>query len=172
MGYEGIAAKAYFNRIFGDFDWHGRRPRIKRDSINLLLDIGYTVLFNYIDALCNLYGFDTYKGNLHQQFFKRKSLVCDLVEPFRPIIDSATRKSINLKQITKDDFTKSKDGRYSLEWKQSAKIVGLYVTEISRHKQSLFRFIQSYYRWFMKNAYEIKSEMPKGEIKENDFDKL
>jgi len=172
MGYEGIAAKAYFNRVFGEQDWKGRRPRIKRDPINLLLDIGYTVLFNYIDALCNLYGFDNYKGNLHQQFFKRKSLVCDLVEPFRPIVDYATRKMLNLKQVTDQDWSVSRDGRYSLAWKESAKVVGIYVHEISNHKQSLFRYVQGYYRWFMRNALEIKNEMPQGEIKENDFDKL
>ena len=62
MGIEGISAKVYFNRIFKDFEWNGRQPRVKRDKINLLMDIGYTVLFNYIEAILNIYGFDIYKG--------------------------------------------------------------------------------------------------------------
>ena len=170
MGFEGISAKAYFNRIFKEFSWKGRQPRVKRDPTNLLLDIGYTVLFNYVDALLNLFGFDTYKGNLHQQFFKRKSLVCDIVELFRPIIDYSLRKALNLKQVTEKDWVLSSDGRYSLNWKDSAKVVGIFVQEVSNHRQSIFRFTQSYYRWFMRNAYILNSPMPKGEIKENDFD--
>jgi CRISPR-associated protein Cas1 len=92
MGIEGTAAKVYFNRVFDMIEWNGRQPRVKRDIINLLLDIGYTVLFNYVDALVSIYGFDTYKGNLHQEFYNRKSLICDLVEPFRVIIDLKIRK--------------------------------------------------------------------------------
>jgi CRISPR-associated protein Cas1 len=36
MGFEGVCAKAYFNRIFEEFDWKGRKPRIKHDPTNLL----------------------------------------------------------------------------------------------------------------------------------------
>ncbi len=57
---------------FKDFEWNGRQPRVKRDKINLLMDIGYTVLFNYIEAILNIYGFDIYKGNLHKEFYKKK----------------------------------------------------------------------------------------------------
>ena len=172
MGYEGIAAKAYFNRAFKGLEWIGRQPRVKRDLVNLLLDIGYTVLFNYLDALLNLYGFDTYKGNLHQIFYNRKSLTCDMVEPFRPIIDNATKKIITLNQITEKDYQKTHDGRISVSWKSSAKIVTIFINDISNHKQCLFRYIQSFYRWFMKNASSetIAAPMPKGEIKDNDFD--
>lgn len=170
MGHEGVAAKTYFNRIFNIGDWKGRTPRLKRDPINLLLDIGYTVLFNYVEALLNLYGFDVFKGNLHQEFYKRKSLVCDMVEPFRPIIDYTTRKMLNLNQVSPKEWVRTHDGRILLNWQDSAKIVATYVQEISKYRQSMFRFIQGYYRWFMKNAIEIKTEMPKGELYENDFD--
>jgi len=98
MGLEGTASKIYFTRFFYGFDWRGRQPRVKQDEINLLMDIGYTVLFNYIEAVLNIYGFDIYKGNLHREFYKRKSLVCDIVEPFRPIVDYKIRKAINLGQ--------------------------------------------------------------------------
>ena len=55
------------------------------------MDIGYTYLFNFIDALLRLYGFDTYLGFYHKEFYQRKSLVCDVVEPFRCIIDKNTK---------------------------------------------------------------------------------
>jgi CRISPR-associated protein Cas1 len=99
MGLEGSAARTYFSQMFNMVVWNGRKARIKPDYINASLDIGYTILFNVIDALLNVYGFDEYYGVLHRCFYMRKSLVCDLQEPFRPIIDYATRKAVNLKQI-------------------------------------------------------------------------
>jgi CRISPR-associated protein Cas1 len=181
MGYEGLSAKVYFNRIFGEFEcWHGRLPRVKRDIINALLDIGYTILFNYTEALLNLYGFDIYKGNLHQLFFRRKSLVCDMVEPYRPIIDITVRKMLNLNQIKEDDFYmehtkyanvggtpgKTNAGRFLLKWRNSAKISTIFIETLADYRQSMFRYIQQYYRWFAKGG-AIKN-LPKGELKKND----
>lgn len=96
MGIEGSAARTYFPQMFNNVKWKGRKARIKCDYINASLDIGYTILFNLIDALLNVYGFDEYYGVFHRCFYMRKSLVCDLQEPFRPIIDYATRKAVNL----------------------------------------------------------------------------
>jgi len=48
--------------------------------------------------------FDNYKGVYHKFFYQRKSLVCDLVEPFRPIIDYKVRKIIKLGQVNEEDF--------------------------------------------------------------------
>lgn len=154
MGYEGTCAKVYFKRMYKDFTWQGRQPRIKRDEINLLLDIGYTVLFNYIEAVLNIYGFDIYKGNLHKEFYKRKSLVCDIIEPFRPIVDYKIRKIINLGQ-TKDYEYQVINNQYNLGWKDSGRFVFLILEEILQYKTNIFRFVQQYYRWFMKEK-EIK----------------
>lgn len=88
-------------------------PRTRNDIPNLLLDIGYTMVYNIIEAHCNLYGFDIYKGVYHTAFYERKSLVCDLVEPFRCLIDRQLRKSYNLGQIDEKDFV-FKQGEYSI----------------------------------------------------------
>ena len=151
MGVEGTCAKIYFNRIFKEFGWQGRQPRVKRDEINLLLDIAYTILFNYVEAVLNIYGFDVYKGNLHQEFYKRKSLVCDMVEPFRPIVDYKIRKLINLGQIKNYKFEKINE-QYRLNWKDSSNFVKLILEEILDYKGCIFDFIQGYYRWFMKGS--------------------
>ena len=63
----------------------------------------YSRIINLSEDI-ELFGFDTYVGVLHREFFHRKSLVCDLVEPFRPIIDSSLIKALNLGQIHEDDF--------------------------------------------------------------------
>ena len=104
MGIEGNAARVYFTRVFNNVKWNGRKPRIKNDYINVTLDIGYTMLFNIVDAILQIYGFDTYYGVFHKCFYMRKSLVCDIMEPMRPIIDYEIRKAINLNQCKKDDF--------------------------------------------------------------------
>ena len=104
LGFEGIASREYFRILFRDCNWTVRRPRVKHDVVNSLQDIGYTILFNFIESLLNLYGFDVYKGVYHQCFYQRKSLVCDLVEPFRPIIDARIKKAYSLKEIKRERF--------------------------------------------------------------------
>ncbi len=165
MGIEGICAKVYFNNLFKNISWKKREPRLKRDIPNLLLDVGYTVLFNYIEALLNLYGFDIYKANLHQEFYKRKSLVCDIIEPFRSIIDYKILKMYNLKQINEEDFILMKNA-YQLNYKSSKKITLEFLNEINLYKESIFIYIQKYYRWFMKSQ-DIE-KIPFGELRKND----
>lgn len=151
MGYEGIAAKIYFERIFSDVSWKGRKPRVKSDYINTTLDIGYNILFNYMDALLQTFGFDIYYGVLHRCFYMRKSLVCDFVEPFRPVIDLAVKKGINLGQIKEEDFT-FKQHRYLLEWKKSPQYVSMFSKVIVENKDEMFLYVQQYYRAFMKQS--------------------
>lgn len=165
MGLEGTSAKVYFNRLFKNSNWNGRQPRIKRDKINLLLDISYTILFNYIEAILNIYRFDIYKGNLHKEFYKRKSLVCDMVEPFRPIVDYKLRKMINLNQIDNYKYVII-NNQYQLNWQESAKFVSAILEEILKYKICIFRFIQQYYRWFMKDK-DI-CDFPEVRLIEND----
>lgn len=149
MGIEGSAARTYFPQMFNNVDWKGRKPRIKCDYVNATLDIGYTILFNIIDALLNVYGFDEYYGVLHRCFYMRKSLVCDLMEPMRPIVDYTVRKAINLNQIKKEDY-KLHEKRYVLEWKKSAVYTQIFVNAIMNYKDEMFLYIQGYYRAFMK----------------------
>lgn len=104
LGMEGVASRLYFGHWFADMDWKGRRPRIKCDMLNTTLDIGYTYLFNMVEAMLHLYGFDLYQGVYHRCFYQRKSLVCDIVEPFRCVIDRQVRKAHGLYQLRPEDF--------------------------------------------------------------------
>ena len=148
MGYEGNASKLFFEAYFKPMNWNRREPRCKSDIYNLLLDIGYTYLFNFIEAMLGLYGFDVYCGVLHKFFYQRKSLACDLVESFRCIIDQRIRKAFNLKQIHEEDFFK-KNGAYFLQYKKQSHYAGLFLKDILERKEEIFLFIQRYYRWFM-----------------------
>lgn len=149
MAYEGLSSKVYFRNYFNNVAWKGRQPRIKRDYVNSALDIGYTLLFAFIDALLSSYGFDTYCGVMHRQFYMRKSLVCDMVEPFRPLIDHALKIAINLGQIKEEQFTII-NGQYRVKWKESAAVVKVFMKPILENKDCIFAYIQAYYRAFMK----------------------
>lgn len=149
LGFEGAAARLYFKHVFNNVNWKGRKPRIKADYVNSTLDIGYTILFNIIDAMLRIYGFDTYYGVLHRSFYMRKSLVCDLVEPFRPLIDLQTRKSINLRQCREEDFMIF-NGRYQLKWEENNKYLEFLLQPILENKREIFLYLQTYYRSFMK----------------------
>ena len=155
LGIEGIVAKTYFQQIFSDYNWIARRPRVKHDITNCLLDIGYSLLFNFIEGLLTVYGFDTYKGVYHCEFYNRKSLVCDIVEPFRPLIDWQVRKAYNLDQIKKKDFYINK-GQYSLLGKKASPYINFFLEALVKEKEAAFKYIQSYYRAFMKGT-EIKN---------------
>ena len=149
LGYEGLSSKLYFKHLFANCNWTSRKPRVKHDIINTMLDIGYTKLFNIIDAMLSSYGFDTFKGVLHQEFYNRKSLVCDLVEPFRPIIDLKIKKAYNLGQIKTEDFVISQN-QFLLIGKNAIPYTSMLLKELLQYKLSIFSYIQSYYRFFMK----------------------
>ena len=153
MAYEGLASKLYFKNHFNNVEWKGRQPRLKRDYVNAALDIGYTLLFTFMDALLSSFGFDTYCGVMHREFYMRKSLVCDMVEPFRPLIDRAVKKAINLKQIKAEDFMVLK-GQYRLKWDESARYISFLMQPLMDNKESIFVYVQSYYRAFLKGLSE------------------
>jgi len=148
LGIEGNATKNFFQIYFKDIGWRRRMPRTKFDPYNVLLDIGYTFLFNYIDALLRLHGFDTYKGFYHKLFFQRKSLTCDIIEPFRCIIDRQLLKSFNLKQINEKDF-KIISGRYVLQYEKSQKYAEIFLGAIMDFKEEIFAYIKDFYRCIM-----------------------
>lgn len=150
MGIEGNASRIFFDSYFRVLNWKRREPRCKRDIINLLLDIGYTYLFNFIEANLCLYGFDLYCGVHHKFFYNRKSLVCDIIEPFRCIIDRRIRKAHNLGQIDKADFIE-KNGSYLLSYENQKKYTKLFLKDILAEKENIFKFCQAYYRSFMRD---------------------
>ncbi len=153
LGLEGSSTKNFFQIYFGEIDWYKRMPRTKVDHYNVLMDMGYTFLFNYIDSLLRLYGFDTYKGFYHKLFFQRKSLTCDIVEPFRCIIDKQLLKSYHLGQIDKKDFDYS-NGRYLLKYDKSQKYSGLFLDSILSHKENIFLYVKNFYRFMMEKEFE------------------
>ena len=144
LGIEGSHTKDYFLLYFKDIGWNRRMPRAKVDITNVLMDIGYTFLFNFVDSLLCLYGFDSYKGFYHKLFFQRKSLACDMVEPFRCLIDKQIVKSYNLKQINEKDFFVKK-GSVLLSYDKQQKYLKIFANCVMAQKEDLFTYIRDFY---------------------------
>lgn len=150
MGLEGYVSKVFFAAYYQDLGWQSRKPRTKIDALNSTLDIGYTILFNYIECFTRMFGFDIYIGVYHRLWFKRKSLICDLVEPFRCIIDRTVHTSFNRKQFSVKDFTIHK-GEYKLKIDKNTHYTKVFFDALIPYKMDIFNFIRSYYRCFMQN---------------------
>ena len=148
MGLEGTVAKTYFSAYYQNQNWRGRHPRMKSDVLNVTLDIGYSILFNFMESFIRMFGFDLYVGVYHRLWFKRKSLVCDLMEPFRCIIDHAALLAFNRKQFSEKDFTLIKQ-EYHLKYEKCADYYRVFYDELIARKMDIFKFVQQYYRCFM-----------------------
>lgn len=79
---EGHAAKVYFNALFGkDF------TRNSEDHINSSLNYGYTIILSMFNRIIAANGYITQIGIFHDNMFNDFNLACDLMEPFRPLVD-------------------------------------------------------------------------------------
>ena len=80
---EGHAAKVYFNELFGK-----NFSRNNNDNINAALNYGYAVLLSTINKEVINNGYLTQLGIHHKNEFNEFNLTCDIMEPFRIIIDN------------------------------------------------------------------------------------
>ncbi len=108
-GMEGAASRAYF-QLFAkwnrsEFAFEGREKRGATDPINLLLNLGYTMLTRELSGLAEAAGLDPAIGFYHQPHGNRPSLGCDWVEEFRhAMIDRAVLTLVNRRVIQSKDF--------------------------------------------------------------------
>ena len=79
---EGHAAKVYFNALFGkDF------TRTEDCPLNAALNYGYSIILSLFTKEIVANGYITQIGLFHDNMFNKFNLACDLMEPFRPIIN-------------------------------------------------------------------------------------
>lgn len=110
LGIEGAKSREYFSfwdeRIIKNknFIFKSRTKHPPRDEINALLSLYYTILSCEIHTTCNIVALDPYIGFLHKEYYGRPSLVCDLIEAYRPFVDKFVINLINRNEIKKEDF--------------------------------------------------------------------
>ena len=85
---EGHAAKVYFNKVFGmDFN------RDKECATNAALDYGYSLLLSTFNKEIVANGYLTQFGLCHDNIYNPYNLSCDLMEPFRIIVDMVVKET-------------------------------------------------------------------------------
>ncbi len=87
---EGHSAKVYFNALFGN-----SFIRNEDDNINAALNYGYSILLSTINKEIVSNGYLTQLGIHHKNEFNEFNLTCDLMEPFRVIIDNFVYYNLN-----------------------------------------------------------------------------
>lgn len=80
---EGHSAKVYFNSLFGN-----KFVRNNNDKTNAALNYGYAILLSTVNKEVVSNGYLTQLGIHHKNEFNEFNLTCDLMEPFRIIIDN------------------------------------------------------------------------------------
>ena len=79
---EGHAAKVYFNALFGK-----EFSRTEECPLNAALNYGYSIILSLFTREVVSNGYITQVGLFHDNMFNQFNLACDLMEPYRPIID-------------------------------------------------------------------------------------
>ena len=79
---EGHAAKVYFNALFGK-----DLSRTEESPVNAALNYGYSIILSLFTREVVSNGYITQVGLFHDNMFNQFNLACDLMEPYRPIID-------------------------------------------------------------------------------------
>lgn len=111
---EGMAGKEYFgalNYIMPDrFKFKGRSRSPAKDEFNCLFNYGYGVLYSMVEKGCILAGLDPYIGFIHTDNYNKKSLVFDLIEMFRILVDKTVIYLFSKRKIKKECFDQIKNG--------------------------------------------------------------
>jgi CRISPR-associated endonuclease Cas1 len=134
LGIEGRSAQAYFSAWKGlPLRWKGtgRKPipadwtsfgartslqstkpqnRNASHPMNAMLNYAYAVLESRVRSEIGAHGYDPMIGYLHSFDKDRAALVFDLMEPFRPVVDSVVLDLVGCRAFEPADFTIRKDG--------------------------------------------------------------
>ncbi len=94
---EGHSAKVYFNTLFGH-DFFRRNEGL----INNMLNYGYSILLSCFNREIVKQGYLTQLGIWHKNEFNSFNLSCDLMEPFRILIDKMVCELIANDENIKD----------------------------------------------------------------------
>ncbi len=108
LGIEGISSREYWNAVNEtmpqSFRFDGRSRDPARDEFNCLLNYGYGILYSMVEKACILAGLYPYIGFLHTDNYNKKSLVFDLIEPFRIYVDETVVYLFSKREVRKEYF--------------------------------------------------------------------
>lgn len=114
MGYEGNAAKLYFDGlsrvVHEEFAFKGRSRRPPKDEFNSMLSLGYSILMNEIYGRLENKGLNPYFGFIHSDREKHPTLASDMMEEWRAtLVDSLVMSLVNGHEIHTEHFFHNRD---------------------------------------------------------------
>ncbi|MCA9199777.1 MAG: CRISPR-associated endonuclease Cas1 [Planctomycetales bacterium] len=108
MGWEGTAGRIYFDCLAkilpAEYRFSGRSRQPAVDPFNAMLNYGYGVLYSQVEIALILAGLDPFIGFLHTDNYNKRSLVFDMIEPFRIIAERATVLFFTGRRVKKEFF--------------------------------------------------------------------
>lgn len=127
---EGLAAKVYFNGLFGmNFN------RDEETPINSALDYGYSLLLSTVNKEISYNGYITQLGLFHDNIYNPFNLTSDLMEPFRILVD----RMVYEKQF--DKFEKDEKHHMLRLFEREIKIAGnrqIFINGVRIYVRSVF----------------------------------
>ena len=140
---EGHAAKIYFNSLFTK-----KFVRNGKDDINAALNYGYAVLLSTVNKEIISNGYLTELGIHHKNEFNPFNLTCDLMEPFRIIIDNFVyfNKDREFNVAYKMDIVNIFNGKYKYNNRQYIlkDIIKIYTKNIFDYLENNKKYIGFY----------------------------
>lgn len=114
MGIEGSAGRAYFSCLSelmpAEYRFSGRSRQPARDPFNAMLNYGLGVLYSQVERATILAGLDPFVGFLHTDNYNKRSLVFDMIEPFRILAERTAVLFFTGRRVQKDFFRKVPGG--------------------------------------------------------------
>ncbi|ACF07391.1 CRISPR-associated endonuclease Cas1, subtype II/NMENI [Metamycoplasma arthritidis] len=111
---EGHCAKLNFKILFGEK--FVRKTNTMEDTYNAYLNYGYSVLLSYVArAICSK-GYDNRLGIFHRSYSNFYPLACDLMEPFRCIVESLVYKHVRISR-GEPNFQEFKEELFTIFYK-------------------------------------------------------
>lgn len=111
-GKEGMGARLYFSHwgeLLGKFPWPGRKSRPSADPVNMLLSLGYTLVYNRLVSALRHAGLNPRLGFYHQGRGTHCALASDLMEPLRPLVDAVVLGLVRHREVKPEQFTIKND---------------------------------------------------------------
>lgn len=114
LGIEGSISRIYYKHlslfVTPPFDFKARTRRPAMDYFNAGLNYLYGMTYSIVETGIYAKGLDPFSGFMHTDYPRKPSLVFDMIEPVRPLIDKMWIQHILNKQITEKHFIKKEQG--------------------------------------------------------------
>lgn len=116
-GYEGAAARIYWGEFAGlvkPFEFRGRVFHPPDGPVNVMLSLGYSLLYNRLASVLYDKGFNPREGLMHKGRGTHAALSSDLVEELRHIVERVVLALIHKGEMNEADFNCVQNGEASV----------------------------------------------------------